>query len=70
MEYLYEPHAAQIIAIFLTCGLCKNIDDKLKNTFTEIKTGEGKSVVLAGMACYFALLGYDVSCMCYSQLLS
>jgi hypothetical protein len=35
-----------------------------------VLTGEGKSIVLGGLSCYLALIGYDVYCMCYSRLLS
>ena len=41
-----------------------------KNRLAEVKTGEGKSIVLAGLSIYFALLGYDVDCCCYSEALS
>lgn len=68
MEYLYDPHPAQVTAIFTTLGLTSN--GKLGNRLTEVLTGEGKSVVMAGMACYLALIGYEVSCVCYSKLLS
>jgi len=36
----------------------------------EIKTGEGKSVILAVTAIILALLGFEVSCACYSEYLS
>ena len=36
----------------------------------QIGTGEGKSVVLAATAVILALLGYNVSCACYSNYLS
>jgi len=35
-----------------------------------VKTGEGKSYVLAGLSVYFALFGYEVHCACYSQMRS
>jgi len=36
----------------------------------EVLTGEGKSVVLGVVATYFALLGFEVNCICYSKYLS
>jgi hypothetical protein len=42
----------------------------LQNHLAEVKTGEGKSVVLACVACVIALLGYDVDIACYSKYLS
>lgn len=43
---------------------------KFANRLIEVKTGEGKSRVLAGLNCYLALKGYDVYCGCYSSYLS
>lgn len=37
-----------------------------KNRFAEIKTGQGKSLILASLSAYFALSGYKVDCVCYS----
>jgi len=72
--FLLRPHVAQIIAIFriLGIGYQRNvrINDVLFNNLVEIKTGEGKSVVLAAVACIFALADVDVSCSCYSSDLS
>lgn len=42
----------------------------MKNKFCQVNTGEGKSLILSGVACYLALLGYDVRCVCYSKFLS
>jgi len=41
-----------------------------QNRLAEVKTGEGKSILLAGLSIYFALLGYEVDCACYSEILS
>ena len=32
-------------------------------------TGEGKSVVLAGLSIVLAILGFEVNCVCYSEYL-
>ncbi|CAF3605157.1 unnamed protein product [Rotaria sp. Silwood1] len=68
-NYLLQPHAAQVISIFRMLG----IDDEqegLSNTLVQIRTGEGKSVTLGVTACILALLGFHVSCACYSEYLS
>lgn len=67
--YLFQPHPAQVIAIFRILGIG---DDKeeLVNNFAQIKTGEGKSLTLAVLSTIFALLGFNVSCACYSKYLS
>jgi hypothetical protein len=36
----------------------------------EVGTGEGKSIVLAILSTYLAVVGYNVRCSCYSQYLS
>lgn len=36
----------------------------------EIKSGEGKSIILGIMALLLSLLGYEVYCVCYSEYLS
>ncbi|CAF1002734.1 unnamed protein product [Adineta steineri] len=83
--YLLMPHIGQVIAIFRLLGigydsrtkvggysvpLTGKISNDLVNNLVEIGTGEGKSVVLAVTACVFALVGVDVNCSCYSEVLS
>jgi len=36
----------------------------------QVGTGEGKSILLGGLSCLLALLGYEVSCASYSKHLS
>ena len=68
-NYLLQPHAGQIIAIFRMMGL-DTPSGNPANQFIQICTGEGKSVILAVVSCLFALLGYSVDCACYSEYLS
>ncbi|CAF1267204.1 unnamed protein product [Adineta steineri] len=82
--YLLMPHVAQVIAIFRIFGIgytkdieifgysfyWKRISNDLINNLVEVGTGEGKSVILAIVACVFALMGLDVNCSCYSEYLS
>jgi len=67
-NFLLQPHAAQVISIFRILGVGATKED-LQNNLVQIGTGEGKSVTLAVTACVLALLGFDVSCACYSQYL-
>ena len=71
VTYDFQPHPVQIVAIFLLL----NIQDPRsgnagRNALAEIKTGEGKSVVLAGLSIYKAVCGFSVFCACYSSYLS
>jgi hypothetical protein len=47
-----------------------NLASSFANGMVEVKTGEGKSVVLAGLCCFLALKGYMAYCACYSSYLS
>lgn len=69
---VYEPHAAQIVSIFLLLCLDKTPGEKIiaENRLTEVKTGEGKSISLAVVSIYLSIFGYEVHCACYSEILS
>ena len=82
-NYILQPHAAQVVSIFLffidsttnkSGTSSKQSSDKstlkFKNQLIQIGTGEGKSVTLAVTSCVLALLGFDVNCACYSDYLS
>lgn len=62
------PHSSQIVALFLLFGL--GTGKPFQNHLIEIKTGEGKSVVAAGAAIAFALIGFMVDVACYSPYLA
>lgn len=47
----------------------RNKDQRLGNRLAEVGTGEGKSIILATIAAYLALAGFNVRCACYSQYL-
>ncbi len=42
----------------------------MKNRMAQLGTGQGKSIVLAGLSCFLALTGYNVRSACYSAYLS
>eukprot|EP00041_Stephanoeca_diplocostata_P038836 m.1559437 g.1559437 ORF g.1559437 m.1559437 type:complete len:2778 (+) comp25276_c0_seq3:118-8451(+) len=81
-----QPHAAQILAIFrlleLDCttptSLFSTLVKKLigsgtgkpPNHLAQVKTGQGKSVILGVTALVLAVMGYTVDCACYSKYLS
>ena len=67
--YLFQPHPAQVISIFRILGIGED-KEELINNLAQIKTGEGKSLSLAVLSTIFALLGFNVSCACYSKYLS
>jgi len=69
--FYYQPHAAQVITIFLTLSFEEDEDPRdLTSKMAQVGTGEGKSVVLAGLSSYLALCGFEVNCVCYSEYLS
>ena len=45
-------------------------NEELADRMAEVGTGEGKSVVLASLSAYLAIVGFDVRCACYSMYLS
>ena len=65
-SYLRQPKATQILAIVRLLGTSGQMEPNL----IEMKTGEGKSLVLAVSACIIALLGSNVYCTSYGELLT
>lgn len=63
-----EPHPMQIISILLLLGIGGN--KQLINQFIQVRTGEGKSLIAAGVAIALALMNYKVDVACYSDYLS
>jgi hypothetical protein len=70
-KYIMKPHAAQVVAcwIMLNCPSTEEFHD-LKHKLLELKTGEGKSIVLGVVATILATWGYEVDVVCYSAYLS
>jgi hypothetical protein len=58
------------MTVFLLLGICCNKRNSLEKGLAQVLTGEGKSVVLACLSCYLALVKFNVSCVCYSRALS
>ncbi|KAH3757167.1 helicase carboxy-terminal domain protein [Pelomyxa schiedti] len=69
IEFLRKPHSVQIVAILQLLSHDKSLCTP-RSHFIQIGTGEGKSVVLGVTATLFAILGYDVDVVSYSEYLS
>ena len=67
-SYLRQPQPAQVISMMKLLSI-DNILHFSKN-LVQIGTGEGKSLILASVACVLGLIGFDVYCVCYSQMLT
>ena len=69
-DILIVPHHIQVMSILKLIG-CDSLElEALKSQLMEIRTGEGKSILLGGLATILAMLGFEVSTVCYSQYLS
>ena len=69
-NFLMKPHPAQVVAIFLMLSSCADYYKQLSNQLVEVKTGEGKSIVLGVTSIVLALFNFEVDCVSYSQYLS
>jgi len=66
---LQRPHNIQILTVLRLLGV--DSDDKgLRSHLMQIRTGEGKSMILGMLSVIFALFGFKVRCVCYSEYLS
>ena len=68
-EYLMKPHPVQVLSIFRLLS-AERPNKNIENHLAEIKTGEGKSITLGVCAIIFALMGYHVDVVSYSNILS
>jgi hypothetical protein len=66
---LFEPHNIQVLSILSLLGIADS-SSELRNQIMEIRTGEGKSMILGVLSIVLGLLGFSVSCVCYSGHLS
>jgi preprotein translocase subunit SecA len=64
-----QPYLTQIFAAVLLLGLTSE-EEELANRLAQIPPGEGKSLVLACLIAYLALVGFKVRCLCYNSYLS
>ncbi|CAB9511825.1 protein DnaJ [Seminavis robusta] len=70
MNFLRKPHAAQVVAVLSLLNFQESRLQVLKSHMCELKTGEGKSIVLGITATILGMLGCTVDCVCYSRYLS
>lgn len=70
-QYLKVPHAPQVVAVWssLNTRSLQLDHHNLENHLVELKTGEGKSVVLGVTSTILALFGCEVYCVSYSAYL-
>ena len=66
---LFRPHNIQIIAILRLLGVGTQ-EKSLPNHVMDVRTGEGKSIILGALATVLSLLGFSIRCVCYSDYLS
>lgn len=73
-DYILDPteigNDVPVKDMFSFAGADHTIPITLVNHLAEIKTGEGKSVTLAGLSVVLAMLDFHVDCVCFSQYLS
>ncbi|KAK3272875.1 hypothetical protein CYMTET_18851 [Cymbomonas tetramitiformis] len=68
---LIRPHTIQILTILRLFGYdTDDKESKLTGHMMQIRTGEGKSMILGASSTLFGLLGFSVRCVCYSNDLS
>jgi hypothetical protein len=69
-KLLMKPHNIQILTLLCMFGCGTSRSATLKSQLMQIRTGEGKSMILGAAAVVFGLLGFRVRCVCYSEYLS
>lgn len=65
-SYLITPHPTQIIAIFRLLSVGDDCPE-MENNLAQVKTGQGKSLILAAVGCVLALLGANFYVACFSK---
>lgn len=69
-QILLKPHNIQILTVLYMFGCDSPDGDDLESQLLQIRTGEGKSMILGAAATVLGLLGFKVRCVCYSEYLS
>ena len=69
-KILMKPHNIQVLTILSMFGCGDPTSSNLENQVMQIRTGEGKSLILGAAAVVLALFGFRVRCVCYSEYLS
>ncbi len=71
-KLLMKPHNIQVLTLLslFGCGASNSNSSGLDSQLMQIRTGEGKSMILGAAAVMLALLGFRARCVCYSEYLS
>ncbi|KAL7556250.1 hypothetical protein ACA910_003259 [Epithemia clementina (nom. ined.)] len=69
-KILMKPHNIQVLTLLCMFGCGSSKTDTLESQLMQIRTGEGKSMILGAAALVLGLLGFRVRCVCYSKYLS
>jgi len=69
-QILLKPHNIQILTLLYMFGCHEHSKNSLESQLLQIRTGEGKSMILGAAATVLGLLGFRVRCVCYSEYLS
>eukprot|EP00956_Cyclotella_meneghiniana_P014879 scaffold22512_cov22-Cyclotella_meneghiniana.AAC.1 len=70
VKLLIKPHNIQILTLLYMFGCGSSISTSLQSQLKQIRTGEGKSMILGAAAALLVLLGFRVRAVCYSEYLS
>jgi len=68
-KLLMKPHNIQVLTLLslFGCGSSSSMTE-LSSQLMQIRTGEGKSMILGAASVALALLGFRVRCVCYSDI--
>ena len=69
-KMLMKPHNIQVLTLLCMFGCASLQADSLESQLMQIRTGEGKSIILGAAAVLLSLFGFRVRCVCYSEYLS
>jgi len=69
-KLLMKPHNIQVMTILCMLGCSSPSCNSLNSQLMQIRTGEGKSMILGATSVVIGLLGFRVRCVCYSEYLS
>lgn len=69
-QLLMKPHNIQVLTLLYVFGCGKGPQSSIESQLMQIRTGEGKSMILGAAATMLALLGFRVRTVCYSEYLS
>ncbi|CAJ1966717.1 unnamed protein product [Cylindrotheca closterium] len=69
-KLLMKPHNIQVLTLLCMLGCGRPSESSLESQLMQIRTGEGKSMILGAASTVLGLLGFRVRCVCYSEYLS